>query len=144
MDLVNDALNELVLSKKHRKIINIRYISGNNTCWWKLHLDRVDAGNTFLILGVAVDIVLEMESQGSLLEAKQAAEKSEASKSIFLANMSHEIRTPIHTVTGLAELLIETKLDSEQTEYVSQIDFAAKVLLTLINDILDFSKIEAG
>jgi len=58
--------------------------------------------------------------------------------------MSHEIRTPIHTVTGLAELLLDTKLDSEQKEYVTQIDFAAKVLLTLINDILDFSKIEAG
>ena len=58
------------------------------------------------------------EFQDSLLEAKQAAEKSEASKSIFLANMSHEIRTPIHTVTGLTELLSDTNLDSESYNFV--------------------------
>lgn len=139
-----EALNEIIIGTKQKKIINVRYLSGGTVCWWKLHLDKVEAGNTVFILGVAIDIRSEIESQGSLLEAKQAAEKSEASKSIFLANMSHEIRTPIHTVTGLAELLSDTKLDSEQTEYVTQIDFAAKVLLTLINDILDFSKIEAG
>ncbi|MGL1893822.1 MAG: response regulator [Spirochaetaceae bacterium] len=124
--------------------INIRYNSEDDISWWKLSLDKVTIGNKSLILCVAVDIKEEIESQGDLLEAKKAAEKSEASKSIFLANMSHEIRTPIHTVTGLAELLGDTELDGEQSEYVSQIDFAAKVLLTLINDILDFSKIEAG
>ncbi len=126
------------------RLINIRYYKHGNCNWWKISLDKIDIGSKSYVLGVAVDISSEMESQDDLLEAKKAAEKSEASKSIFLANMSHEIRTPIHTVTGLSELLSETELDGEQTEYVSQIDFAAKVLLTLINDILDFSKIEAG
>lgn len=135
----------LFLKNTKRSIdFNIRYRAGNECSWWKLSLDKVVVGDTFFLLGVAVDIGDEIIFQGNLLEAKKVAERSEASKSIFLANMSHEIRTPIHTVTGLAELLDDTELDSEQSEYVTQIEFAAKVLLTLINDILDFSKIEAG
>ena len=62
----------------------------------------------------------------------------------FIANTVHEIRTPVQTIIGTLELLSDTKLNTEQTEYVRQIKFGADVLLTLVNDILDFSKIESG
>ena len=75
--------------------------------------------------------------------AEQASSANEA-KSQFLAHMSHEIRTPIHAVMGMTDLMRETKLSQEQTEYVVCAETAAESLLTLINDVLDFSKIEAG
>jgi len=40
--------------------------------------------------------------------------------------------------------LLDTKLDTEQQDYVSTIRESGDALLTIINDILDFSKIEAG
>ncbi|WP_314743865.1 histidine kinase dimerization/phospho-acceptor domain-containing protein, partial [Treponema lecithinolyticum] len=62
----------------------------------------------------------------------------------FLANTIHEIRTPIQTIIGMLELLEQTNLDKEQSEYLRQMQFSADVLLSLANDILDFSKIQSG
>lgn len=96
------------------------------------------------ILIIAVDITKSKIEQKILREAKDAAEHATLMKSNFLANMSHEIRTPLNGVLGFIQLLKETKLSTEQNEFLVDAQKSSEVLLDIINDILDFSKIEAG
>ena len=91
-----------------------------------------------------IEIELQVQQQTKQLAlARDKAVDGSRMKSDFLASMSHEIRTPLTAIIGMAELLAETKLSSDQDKYVKVFRRAGDTLLSLVNDILDLSKIEA-
>lgn len=100
--------------------------------------------NKKYIVGLMQDITERTQNEEALRQAHDRAQNATRSKSIFLASMSHEIRTPMNAILGMAELLEESDLSTEQQEFVGVIRTAGSNLVSLINDILDFSKIEAG
>jgi PAS domain S-box-containing protein len=90
------------------------------------------------------DISDRKRYEAELALARDAALESARLKSQFLTNVSHEIRTPMNGVVGMLDLLLDTPLTVEQTEYVKTALSSAESLLATINNILQISKLEAG
>lgn len=128
--------------QQHRSVVHFAQYNSNR--------DAVFHNNLIIASFVAVLIYCAFECVVSFLAAKreralrrEAIKKSEA-KSAFVANVSHEIRTPLNGVLGMAQLLSETSLTSQQNGMVGTILTSGKVLQHTINDILDISKIDSN
>jgi PAS domain S-box-containing protein len=105
---------------------------------------KVEIDNQPCVVTFGRDITELKRSQMELIAAREAALAASRAKSEFLSSMSHEIRTPMNAVLGMADVLADTDLTSEQRRYINTIVNNGTALLELINGILDLAKVESG
>ncbi|MFT5885907.1 MAG: PAS domain S-box-containing protein [Arcticibacterium sp.] len=137
-------LKELMENGKSKGLMQILNNYGVEGTWMYNNTVAESVSGEKYVLGNVMDITDRIELEKDLNESRKVAESNARMKDLFLANMSHEIRTPMNAITGFGELLKDTVLDEEQSDYLKSINIASSNLLNIINDILDFSKIESG
>jgi signal transduction histidine kinase len=79
-----------------------------------------------------------------LQDAKEKAERADASKSRFLAQLSHELRTPLHSVLGNAGLMLGEKRNEDDSRRLQAMQRSGRHLLALIEEVLEFVRGDAG
>jgi len=79
-----------------------------------------------------------------LTDARDEADRINASKSDFLALISHEIRSPLNSAFGVIQLLNDTKLTKPQRRYIDLALNSFNHLVNLLDDIIDFSTLDYG
>jgi len=142
--------DRLVILKKPFDNVEVLQLSLALTEKWhllqqsRLQLETLQRAVTERTAELRTEIAVRKRAEEAAHEAQRAAETASRSKSGFLANMSHEIRTPMNGILGMANLLLETDLNSEQRDFAEILRNSSETLMGILNDILDFSKIEAG
>lgn len=109
----------------------------------KFPLQR-DDGLVYAVAGISMDVTDRKLLITRLSQAKEEAEAANRTKSEFLSNVTHELRTPLNPIINLADILLDTELDSEQREFITDIKNAAEKLFGMVTDLIEISRMEAG
>lgn len=101
------------------------------------------------LLGYRLQFALRAtRMETDLIVSRDEAERASKAKSVILANMGHELRTPLNAIIGFSEYLRDqarNEAGNEQTtEFLEDICFSGKRLLSTINNILEMANLEAG
>ncbi|HEX4035638.1 MAG TPA: response regulator [Solirubrobacteraceae bacterium] len=139
------GLEAVLGGRTHTYRAETRIVTAAGTeAWFLCSVSYVRAPGGVDAIAHFVDIDARKRVEDALHVAHEQALEASRLKSEFVVNMSHELRTPLNGVIGLAGLLSETRLNTDQTAYVSGIRTSGQALMGVIGGILDFSKIEAG
>lgn len=111
---------------------------------WHDVIAREPGSGAFMLHSIARDVTEESRIAHETEEARRRAENASQAKSRLLATVSHEIRTPLSGMLGMSHLISQTRLTSEQKNYLAGMRQSGHALVQLVDDLLDFSSIEAG
>ncbi len=96
-----------------------------------------------IVVGLSLFFSEIYQKEQHLKVLRDEEQQADLEKSEFIAKMSHEIRTPLNGLSGVLQLLDDTKLTAEQKELVEVGRNSGRTLMRLINGVLDYSKIAA-
>lgn len=82
--------------------------------------------------------------ENRLMLQRELTERQIQTKSAMVAKITHSIKIPMNGVLSMIDVLKQTSLNNEQSEYLHIIQTYTTQLLGMINDLTDLTKIESG
>ncbi|MDO8319606.1 PAS domain S-box protein [Rhodoferax sp.] len=142
LDRIRQALSHW--QPVHAELLN--YKKNGDEFWVELDIAPVANEQGWFTHWIAVqrDISERKNAESQMMQLINAAQDSARLKSEFLSAINHEMRTPMHGILGMSQLLLNTRLDPDQSLYAKHIASSANEYLRVMEKALDFSKLEAA
>ena len=131
-------------SKLHQYDATVPTLTGDRIFAWHDIVIRDPTTGNLVIRSIARDVTEEREQAKQKDTARILAERQSAAKSQLLATVSHEIRTPLAGILGMGQLLSQTRMTPDQSNYLDGVRQSGTALMQLVDDLLDYSAMEAG
>ncbi len=125
-------------------LVRIAAAEGVRLFDWHDVIARDPASGKLMRHSIARDVTEEARAAREREAARRRAEEASQAKSRLLATVSHEIRTPLSGILGMSHLLGQTRLSSEQQNYLAGMQQSGHALVQLVEDLIDFSSLSAG
>lgn len=149
---ISDIFRDVVSSKDNRLIINSNFNNmTNETIAYKmdqtcisvdLKIILIEKHKKFLGLCIASDITLQKKLIGKVKHVRNDMKRLLKLKDVAVTNIIHELRTPVSGIMGMAEIILDTELNSEQSDNVNIIYENCKCMNALINGLFDIARIK--
>jgi len=91
-----------------------------------------------------IEIEERRATEAQLLQAKQAAEQANHSKTRFLAAISHDLLQPLNAAKLFAATLEDQLLDTPSEDLVHSVQRSLDNIDALLSTLVDISRLEAG
>jgi PAS domain S-box-containing protein len=103
-----------------------------------------DQGNNLGYSVFAHNTTEQKLTELELVHAKRSLEEALRARGTFLSMITHELKTPLNAISGMSNLLQNSKVNTTQRKYIETLTYSTKMLSSLINDILDYASMQAG
>lgn len=123
----------------------IKFPHGKGGHRWVLCRGKVveyDGDRALRAMGTHTDITPHMTALERETELKVQEQQRQLQLKAHFNHINHELRTPLHSITGFAELLLDSTLTDEQRGHVESIARCSSTMLTIVNQVLDFGKLD--
>lgn len=128
--------------------LTYRVKDGNNRCIYILDRAMVahhnHSGVPAVIVGIIQDVTNIREREQSEVKRLQKESEVNLAKMEFLSNVSHELRTPINGMSGMLQLIEREKLDSENLDFVENLDICLQEIHDSVEKLINFSELNSG
>lgn len=135
---------QLVKSKEAVKDYELEVVCKNGERRYCLITATILEADDFVGYNAIIRDITENKRAEEMRKARDLARQSSKMKEQFIASISHEMRTPMNAILGMSNLLNQTELSEEQSNYISSVKQSSEILLGIINDILEISTLQNG
>lgn len=90
-------------------------------------------------------VVRARELELELLELRENVSQGTSAKADFLANISHELRTPVTVAKGIAYVLRNPSVPSEERDqFLEQLQASLDKLMSIVDELITVAELERG
>ncbi len=148
-EFVNKAVQDGVRSRTHYQM-EYRIETKDGSIKWVMEKGNAvydEHDNVIHLDGFISDITARKRAEEELKKAASDMVELNATKDRFLSLIAHDLQNPVYAIVSLSDFIYDNQMNFETkeiSEFLLQINSAAKGIYTLLENLLDWARLQTN